>query len=220
VHATELRVAGVRGAWVVVVTVYKSALALPQVAVVLGGARIRVIARSVVVNMRAALGRVARVVRAQIAVVAVGHPGPHTLAFHAAVPHRTRVVVIARHIRQRLVYATARWITPVGSARIAVVATHLDPARALPVAASLSEGAHVPVVAVTGARGVDAARGRKAGIFGAHVLVVAIHDGPADAVTVEARVIIGAPVAVVAGHGVVLVHATRTGVACVVSARI
>ena len=205
VDAAELGVAHVRRAGVAVVAIRRcrGAMAGAVLADIRAGAGDIVVTTSGIVDGNAALGVIAAVVGADVAVVA-HHLGARTHAADARVVRRTRRAVAAlRAVGQGRERATLGHIAAILGAGVLVIA---DQAHALAhrADADIAGGARVAVVAA--ARSIDggehATHLAVAGIHRAHVLVVA-HDAAAGAEAVAAGVLGGAGAAVVAGGAVV-----------------
>src|SRR5207244_1342767 len=128
---------------------------------------------------------VAGIVRADVAVVAVGRRAAHTGPRGASVSRGAGDAVIAGD-GVGGVDAARSWVAGVGRADVAVVAVGRRAAHTGPRGAGVSRGTVVAVIAGDGVVGVDAARSRVAGVGGADVAVVAIgrraaHTGPRGA---------------------------------------
>ena len=170
------------------------------------GALVAVVAGGHVVGVDASLCRVARVVRARIAVVAVDGLADALAATARVACGAGACVVAGGHVVG--VDASLCRVARVVRAHVAVVAVD-GLADALPCLAVVVFGAGACVVADRPrAREleVDAPLRRIAGVVGAHVAVVAV-DGLADALAARARVACGAGACVVAGGHVVGEHA-------------
>src|SRR5439155_257701 len=183
VPAPGHRVAGVRGAGIVVVAVERrpggTGARLARLAPV---ARVAVAARGAVRQRRApAAGeRVARVRGARVAVVAVeggargADPRQARLRAVAHVP-----VAARRAVRHRRVLTAGHRVARVGGARVGALAVERRPGGAGARLAGLSPVAHVPVAArrAVREREVATARDRVAAVRRARVAVVAVERG-------------------------------------------
>jgi len=146
------------------------------------GADIEIVAGSHVVRVLAAHQRVALVVGAGIAIVAIQREPGLAFAVSALVSQRAHAAVIARHVVVQVLAALHR-VTYVGRADIAVVARRQSTTLADALHALLSLGAGVAVIARPGDVCEHAPLALLAFILGAGVAVVACqqHTGLAFA---------------------------------------
>ncbi len=198
VGAASRRVAGIHRAGIAVVAIDRASPGAEAVEATLArGAGVAVVAFVIGVAVDAACRRVARVSGAGVAVVAALLRS-RTGALLATVRLRAGIAVVAGQAVDEAVQATGVDVARVGGTRVSVVAVQGYP-HADPVHAAILGGACVPIVAPSCEAGMCAAFRWVAGIHRAGVAIVAARGRPGGALAVEAAVVAGAEVVVVAG---------------------
>jgi len=240
-------VAGVIGAWITVIaSQFAAADAFAEVAMVTGGANVRIVAGGLIEQVEAAALGVAAIGGANVVVIAVGESSRGTFTFLAGLSDGAFVAVITRSIAGQVLApligeagidgagiqvvaseglsrdATGGNITNLKAvANVIVPAFQRRSTDAHTAATLISGGAGVAVITVGGVAALDATETRIAGVIGADIVVVANENFvPGGTRPVGAGVAKGADIAVVArkivGH-----ESTSTGrVAAVVCAGI
>jgi len=221
VDAARVRVAGVGGAFVVVITICcRSTLAGATRADIVGGARVAVVAGRLIGRIDAPRIRNAAIVGAGVAIIAIEVAASSASSINALVLRGAGIFVVARVIGGKM-EATLDIGTNILSAGIVIVAGQFLAADAAAQMAVVSCCAGISIVAGYLVQIVEAAIYRVAGVICAEVVVVATKDLVEAALTVEAVVPGGAGVAIVAfpvGGGIraassfALVHGTRIAV--------
>ena len=196
--AARNRIASVIGADITIIAVkIPRSQAGTVTANVAGGTHVTVAARVRVGVVQAACDRLTGVVSTQVAVIAVyrgpGKAGPGL----ARVPRGTGVGIITWQ-GVVVVHAAVCRVTPIGSADVGIITVHRTLVRASPKLTMVPFRACVAVVAGCQNGIVDTHSGF-AFIFGADVPVVAIEQRSGNANSVQAVVIEGTWIAVVAG---------------------
>jgi len=220
VYATAVRVAVVVRADVAVVTYQgNSAHALSLQALVGQGALVPVVARGLVERNHTAHGRIAAVVGAYIAVIALYQAVVHTHAGLALIAGRTRISVVAVGLVVRM-HATGAGVARIIGAYIAVIAVCSRAGSALSTLALVVQGALVAVVAGAGGRLVNTTTGNGTRVNRARVFVVAVDHPAGEALPLGALVAVRARIPVVAVGLVVRMHATGDAAARIIGAYI
>jgi len=217
VYTALVRIARIRGALVTVVAVERGAADASAVSAhVVGCTRIQIVAGHVVDQVGAPLVRLAPVVSAYVVVIAVKNLPGLALAAAARVVRGAGIVIAAR-VGVGDVLTTGIFLTHVIGAEIVVVARQRSCAGALAVNAHVADSALVAVVA----RGLDgvmlAARLHSAVVLGADAAVVTIKYRIENTAAVEAVVVDGAGVGVVALSAVWCKRAAQLRDALIVS---
>jgi len=178
-----------------------SADAASQVAMVVYGAQVVVVARYLVERVDAADARVATVGRADVFVVTIQRPAGDALAAAAVVLLRARISVAARLV-VGFVHAPDTVLAGIVGALVGVVAVQQDPRLTCSRGAVVPEGARVVVVADRQVGFVDAAGFHIARVVGAFIAVVAVQERSRSTLAPLAEVVHGANAAVGAGFAV------------------
>jgi len=219
-RASHCRVAGVVGARVVVGAV-RLALgqALPFGALVFQCAHVAIVTRFGVERVHASFVRLARVIGAQIVVIAVDRGSRLACAAEANVAYGAHVAVLtgAGH---GYALAHTQGVAIVAGAWVFVVTDDLRPGDALGVDALVRRRTGVSVVARLRVRWMKAISGvHVAQIGGAGIAIAAVVRGvPGEALPITALVSDGARIAVFAGQLVGFVHAAQLRIAVFVGA--
>lgn len=173
VDTPRIRVAGVRRAHILIVTVQKTTLdALASLAVVTHGARITVVAIGLVGDMDTKSLLVAAIIGTRIPVVTIYRRTRLARPVYALVVEGTRITVVARSRCCHVDTSQGR-IAAVLGARVVVIAIEGAIELATPHEALVSGGAGVAVIASRLVLGVDTTVFGMARIVGADVVVVA-----------------------------------------------
>src|SRR6185295_13313674 len=195
------------------------AVARPTAAHVGRGAGVAVAAGRGVVGVRAAGRGIAAVVGTDVAVVAVRRRAPDTRATGTGVVGRTRAAVVAGLGIVR-VHAAASRVAAIVRADIGVVAVRRRAPDTRATGTGVVGRTRAAVVAGLGIVRVHAAASRVAAVVGADIGVVAVRRGTADACATGTGVVGRTRAAVIAGLGIVRVHAAASRVAAIVRADI
>jgi len=192
------RVARIVGAFVAVIAVERHLSDTDaSLTTVQGGAHVRVVARIRVAEVDTAIERMAHVVGAFVAVVAVHRLGSKAESAVACVARRARVVVVAIRLVGRMLAAFDR-VAYVVRAEVAVIAVERSSRLASAVKTVVAQSADVAVRAGRAVRGMNAPLLGVARIGCAYVFVVAALQLRSLALAVHARISQRARVFVVA----------------------
>jgi len=212
-------VAGVGRAWIAIVALRRLSGDAPS-----SGTYVAFRTRAAVVTLaliRCELApnlRVARIIRALVAVVARQFARADAVAQVAVVVRSAEVIVIAQRLIDRS-HASSHWIAEVLRARVVVCANLLARPHAESVLAKVKLGARIFIVALgPGQLRVDAAELPVAGILGARITIITDRCGAARTLPVQADVLGGTEISVIAGLLVVLVNTTNARVAGIICA--
>lgn len=162
------------------------------------GAGISVIARSRVVHVRAAYGRIAEVVRAHAAIVAIPGRAADAESSRAGVACGARISIVAG-IGVWSVDTSRRRRACICRTRVLIVARDRWTRRAAPGNAVIPRRTRIPVVTRSGCVGVGASARRATRIGGAGIVIVAVQRCASHASTARARISSRTCVPIVAG---------------------
>jgi hypothetical protein len=190
----------------------------PVFARVVGRAHTAIFARKCVGSGNTSRLRVTAIVRARVVVPAKKAPRPDARTIRARILHRTRVVIVTRHLVDRM-HATLLRFTGIARAKIGVIAHKRLTSLARTAHTTVYRGADITIVALA-VVGIKDAVSAFAGFIRAWVAIVARKRRPARALAVLAGVVDGAGIAVIADPHSILITAPTTRQAAVDGARV
>ena len=219
-NAAAVGIAAIGGASIAIIAVEgRTADAGAGGAGVAGGAGIAVVTRGAVVGIDTTGLRVAAIIGANVAVVAVGRRAADALATGADIEGGASIGVVAFH---RVVdeLATDPGDAGIIGAQVVIVAGQCFTAKTGSSGALVVDGTDFTVIARGGIECVNAPGLRVAGVGGTDVIVITVRWCTADALSAGTNVARGALVAVFAGCDIGVVNAANLGVTRIISAGI
>jgi len=207
---TDSVVADVLGADVRVRAVFGLSNALGGQAAVVDGAGVTVVALAWLENVDAAVGGITEVLRAGVLIITVELTGAHARARRAGVGQGAHVLVVT-WARVGDGDAPLIGLTEIVCARISILAVRWTARNAQTRGAGVTHGTEIAVFAGRGVVRVFTAQVLGAGVVGAGVIVIAVHQGDAFALTRHAGVVVRTGVVVVTVTGLGRVLAPDTG---------
>jgi hypothetical protein len=144
-------------------------------------------------------GRLTRIIRTWVAIVAVQGAPRKTGSFLADIPRGAGVAVAAGNVVEGLVEATENWVTTIHSTRIAIIAVERGTGETLPACALVGNGAGILVCTGQLVVKVNTAETGEAVVRRAGILVITIDIGGEDAFPLCTHIALSTGIAVIAG---------------------